>query len=320
MIYFLFDNPADKKTMEFLKEYDTATFRLIFPQEQCKSIKSMMRTCRDCIGDSGKGDTIICWYDFMGILCWWLCRVLHKKRKIVALNILLKNKKSLKNRIVRILYRPALKSRNLVATVTSKAYGEAVNKLLDIKTQYILLHDIYHDEYSIGYIGKVQENSVFCGGRNGRDWNFLLQIAEQMPDVQFNIVVPKAAFEKYKNAFGDNVNVKTEIPETEFIELMCKSSLVLMPLDTEAPAGLIVMFQAAGNGKLIIASDTVTTKEYLAADRGVLCANSLNEWERQIRYWLAHQDKGKVRAEKLRLFLEKECSEKKYAETLMKLV
>lgn len=320
MVYFLFDNPADKKNMKFLKEYDTASFRLIFPQEQCKSIKSMVSTCRDCIGNSGEGDTIICWYDFMGIICWWLCRVLHKKRKIVALNILLKNKKSIKNRIARILYRPALKSKNLVATVTSKKYGESVNRLLGIKKQYILLHDIYHGDYDIRYVGQVQENSVFCGGRNGRDWNFLFKLAAQMSDVQFNIVIPNVVFDKYKNVSGDNVNVKTEIPEPEFLKLMCQSSLVLMPLDTEAPAGLIAIFQAAANWKLIITSDTVTTREYFENQRGVLCKNNLGVWEKEIRYWLEHQDEGKIRVEKLRLFLEEECSERKYAQTLMKLV
>lgn len=46
----------------------------------------------------------------------------------------------------------------------------------------------------------------------------------QMPDIQFNIVVPKTIFEEYENNSGDNVNVKTEIPEPEFIKLMCQSS------------------------------------------------------------------------------------------------
>lgn len=320
MIYFLFDNPADKKNMEFLKEYDTASFRLIFPQEQCKSIKSMASTCRDCIRDSSEGDIIFCWYDFMGILCWWQCKALHKKRKIIALNILLKDKKTLKNRMARILYKPALMSKNLVVTVTAKEYGESVNRILGIKKQYTLLHDIYHGGYDIGYVEQVQENSVFCGGRNGRDWDFLLKLAKKMPDIQFNIVVPKTIFEEYKDIFGDNVNVKTEIPEPEFLKFMCQSSLVVMPLDTEAPAGLIAIFQAAANGKLVITTDTATTREYFENQRGVLCENELGEWEKQIRYWLEHQDEGKIRSEKLKLFLEQECSEKKYAETLMKLV
>lgn len=33
--------------------------------------------------------------------------------------------------------------------------------------------------------------------------------------------------------------VKSDIPEREFLEFMCQSQLVVTPLDTEAPAGLI---------------------------------------------------------------------------------
>lgn len=320
MVYFLFDNPADKKNMEFLKEYNTASFKLLFPHKQCKSIKNLLKVCNDCIQKSVEGDTIICWYDFMGIFCWWLCRILHKKRGIVVLNILLKDKQSLKNKVARMLYRPVLKAENVRATITSKEYGEFVNRLLGIKKQYILLHDIYHGGYDIGYVGKVRENSVFCGGRNGRDWGFLFELVKRMPDIQFNIVVPKAVFEEYENVSRDNVNLKTEIPEPEFIKFMCQSSLVLMPLDTEAPAGLIAIFQAAANGKLVITNDTVTTREYFGEQRGVLCKKDLVEWEKQIRYSLEHQDEGKARSKKLKLFLEQECSEKKYAETLMELV
>lgn len=320
MVYFLFDNPADKQNMEFLKKYGIASFELIFPSEQCRSVKSMMKICYKYIQKSNTGDTVICWYDFMGILCWWLCKLTFKKRNIVALNILLKKKKSFRNRIAKILYRQALKSRDLVATVTSKEYGDYINRFLDIKKEYTLLHDIYYEKYDIKYSGDVQKYSVFCGGRNGRDWNFLFKLANQMPDIQFHIVVPLPVFEKYKNIFGDNVSVKTEISTSEFLEFMCQSSLVLMPLNTEAPAGLIAIFQAAANGKLIITSDTVTTREYFSNERGVLCHKDLREWEKQIRYWLEYSDEGKARTDKLKLFLEQECSKKKYAETLLKLV
>lgn len=320
MVYFLFDNPADRKNIEFLREYDTASFRLIFPQEQCKSVKSMVKACNNCLQMSAVDDTIICWYDFMGILCWWLCKILHKKRNIVALNILLKSKQSLKNKVARILYKPALKSKNLKATVTSEEYGSSVNKLLGIKKQYILLHDIYHGGYNFEYAGESQKNSIFCGGRNGRDWEFLLELSEKMPDISFNIVVPKEQYERFEGRFGKNVNVKTEIPEPDFLKLMCESSLVLMPLNTEAPAGLIAMFQAAANGKLVIATDTITTREYFADNRGVLCKKSIKEWEKQIRYWLDHTAEAQKRSIKFQRFLEKECSEQKYAEILQRLV
>lgn len=320
MVYFLFDNPNDKHNMDFLKKYVTSSFDLIFPKEQCKTVKSMLKTCNDCLQKTTDGDIIICWYDFMGILCWWLCKIFHKRRFIVVLNILLKNKQSLRNKVARVLYRTALQSESLRATVTSMEYGLFVNRLLGIKKEYILLHDIYHEGYDIEYDGKVNENSVFCGGRNGRDWKFLFGLAEKMPDIQFNIVVPKEQFDKYGNRVGKNVKIKTEILERDFLRLMCQSSLVLMPLNTEAPAGLIAMFQAAANGKMIIATDTVTTRAYFVNNRGVLCKQSFDEWNRQIRYWLAHKQDAQKRAFYFKLFLENECSEKRYAEILQRIV
>ena len=45
---------------------------------------------------------------------------------------------------------------------------------------------------------EVRHNSVFCGGRNGRDWKLLTQIAERMPDTIFNFAMPQQCFEEYK--------------------------------------------------------------------------------------------------------------------------
>lgn len=96
MVYMLFDNPADKQNMTFLNGYETAKIRQIYPPQKCNSTKEMLAACKDMIKQSGEGDTIICWYDFMAVLCWWLCKVQFKNRKIIALNILLKDKATAK--------------------------------------------------------------------------------------------------------------------------------------------------------------------------------------------------------------------------------
>lgn len=321
MVYMLFDNPADKNNMHFLKDHNIVSLKMLFPSEQCKSVKSMLKACHNCIKITTKNDVIVCWYDFMGILCWWLCKLSFKRRKIVALNILLKNKNTIKNKVARILYKVALGSDSMSATVTSKEYGKSINELLGIQKQFYLLHDVYHNEYEIDYSGEVQKNSVFCGGRNGRDWDFLLKLCKEMPDVRFNIVLPKDLYGQYENSLrGGNINAKSEIPERDFLKLMCSSSLVLMPLDTEAPAGLIVMFQAAANEKMIITSDTVTTREYFGDSRGVLCKKSIKDWKMQIKYWLGHPDEAVERATGLKSFLEKECSERGYVDRLRQII
>ena len=316
MVYMLFDNPADKQNMAFLNSYETAKIRQVYPPQKCNSTKEMLAACKDMIKQSAEGDTIICWYDFMAVLCWWLCKVQFKNRKIIALNILLKDKATTKNKAAKLLYKPVLKSKKVQATVTSKKYGEHLNEMLGIQKQYTLLHDTYHGGYSIGYEGKVVSNTVFCGGRNGRDWEFLIRIAQAMPEVTFNCVMPKDRFEEYKENFGKNMVVKSDIPEQEFLEFMCQSQLVVTPLDTEAPAGLIAFYQAAANGKMAITSDTVTTQEYFADGRGALCGRDIEDWKNTIQYFLKHREEADASAEKFKSFLESECSEEKYAKTL----
>lgn len=320
MVYMIFDNPADKKDMSFLKNYGTASFIQLYPGTQCKSIKEMVSFCIDCINKSSDGDTVICWYDFMGVICWWLCKLSRKKINIIALNILLKDKNTKKNKIAKILYKKALKSEQLQATVTSKEYGEVINNILGINKNYTLLHDIYHAGYETSFSGNTVHNSVFCGGRNGRDWKYFFSLAAQMPSVQFNCVMPKAQYDLYKKKISGNINAKFDIELNEFETCMRESEFVVMPLDTQAPAGLITFFQAAAKDKLIITSDTVTTREYLSDGRGVLCKDSPNEWCTQIQYYLNHKEEVKTMTTKFKNFLKAKCSEKNYAETLEDMV
>lgn len=318
MVYMLFDNPDDKGEMQFLTEY-AASINQIYPVQQCVSVKSMIKLCQVCIKNSSNEDTLICWYDFMGILCWWLCNLQRKKRRIVILNILLKDKDTVKNKFARLLYRPALNAKNVTSTVTSKEYGEWLNKRLKLNEKYILLHDIYHSGYIFMNQTQVQKGSVFCGGRNGRDWEFLLELARNLPDVQFNCVMSKENYARYLSFFEKNTHVKFDISQDDFLKELSESELVLMPLNTEAPAGLIAMFQAAANKKMIIASDTMTTREYLGKGRGCLCGKDVNEWVRKIKYYLKNATEAQERADEFWKFLKTECSETHYADTLKQL-
>ena len=319
MVHMLFDNPDDKNSMSFLSDYKTVSFKQVYPIQQCLSTKNMIGFCQKCIKNSMNGDTIICWYDFMGVICWWLCKIQNKKRRIIILNILLKDKDTIKNKIARLLYKPALKAKNVTITVTSKEYGEWLNKRLGLNKKYILLHDIYHSSYAMEIPAQTKKTTVFCGGRNGRDWAFLSEIARNLQDIQFNCIMSEEDYEKHKSSFGKNVYVKYDIPQDEFLRMLSEAALVIMPLDTEAPAGLIAMFQAAANDKMIIASNTMSTREYLGKDRGCLCEKNVKTWAEKIRYYIENTEEAKQCAVKFRTFLETECSEKHYAETLVQL-
>jgi glycosyltransferase involved in cell wall biosynthesis len=242
------------------------------------------------------------------------------KRNIVCINLLLKQKRTLKNRVASVMYKKALTSNNFKASVTSKAYGEWLNENLAINVDYTLLHDVYHDYYEHPKLKESQQDIVFCGGCYGRDWPLMMEIAKAVPEVQFCLVMKKMMERQCfaGMSYPENVQVLTDIPYKEFMRCLCQSKVVCMPLDCEAPQGLIVMYEAAANDKLILTSDTPTTKEYF--DQGQRLGKDVEEWRHAILYYLKHEDERKVKAQGFHQYLKEECGEKQFAEIVVKML
>lgn len=316
MIYILYDKPKKLEDMSFLTAAFEQEYKEIYPEYCCTSVKRMLAVCSTTVKRAKAGDLIVCWYDFMGVLCWWISKLSNKNIKVIAINILLKDKKTMKNKLAKYLYKKALCSNSFSATVTTAGYGRYINEILGTKADFTLLHDVYHQNYALEKPVKTEKNTVFCGGRNGRDWKLLFEVAKELPEITFNCVMPGAMKEQFSDALGDNVCIKADIPEREFMKFLCQSQLVALPLDTEAPAGLTVYFQAAANNKMIITSDTVTTKGYLSDGCGVLCKNTVEDWVDKIQYYLQHTSEIDICAAKFKNFIENECSEEKYSKTL----
>lgn len=265
---------------------------------------------------SKKNDKIVCWFDFQAVMLFWFTKFFFSQREIVCLNLLLKPKKTLKNRIVTSLYKSALKSPKFKVTVTSTEYGDLLNKHFGCYFNYTLLHDVFHYNYKYDYKGSVIPNSVFCGGRNGRDWDFMMKIAASMPEVSFNIVVPENVFKQYKDNISSNINIKCNLSYDDFMVEMCKSEIVCLPLDTEAPAGLIVLFQAAANRKLVITTDTATTREYINSNSGYIMQNDIHKWKNAIGCSLSNKNDSVNKGNVLNRFLCTNCSEQIFIETV----
>ena len=308
MKYFLlFDNNGNDK--QFISNKLRIPLSIIFSPETKKKIFGWIQGVLVVISKSKKNDTIICWFDFQAVLCWWICHLTFMHRKIVCINILLKDKSSLRNKIVSYLYKKSLLSSCFSASVTSVKYGEWLNKKLELDAKYTLIHDVYHDAYRFEQAVDVIPNSVFCGGNNGRDWRFLIEVARKMPDIRFNIVMPHDVYLKYHSVFTKNMNVRYDIPYNEFMKELCSSSIVCLPLDTQAPAGLIVMFQAAANLKPLITTKTVTTMEYINKERGIIISNELDVWVNSIKSCLENIGNSNKRALNFRDYLYCNCSE-----------
>lgn len=314
MVYFLFDNPGDKSRLSFISKIAKREKKEVYSPKCSRLIVGWLKGCLSVLKQSHRNDMIVCWYDFQGVLCYWLSRLTFKRRKIVCINLLLKDKESMKNKVVAWLYKKALNSKYFVASVTSVEYGNHLKKRLGVDKDLILLHDVFHEDYKVNGSVKVHPNTVFCGGRNGRDWKFMIEVAKVMPHVLFHLVMPKVTYDEYQHELPSNVVAMYNISMEDFMKEMCSCEIVALPLDTEAPAGLIVLFQAAANMKYIITIDTMTTREYLSDGRGCLLPNDVEVWKKAINEKLGNVKSNIIASEKLLHFLESECSERKFIE------
>lgn len=314
MIYLLFDNPGDKNRMSFIRQLTTMVMKEIYSPKGKRLIAGWLHGCRSVLSQSHSGDVIVCWYDFQAVLCYWFAKLSFRQRKVVCINLLLKDKSSTKNKIVAWLYKKALKSKHFEASVTSVEYGIHLKERLGINKELFLLHDVFQDDYKVNAYLDICPNTVFCGGRNGRDWRFMLEVAKVMPDIQFHLVMSKVTYDEYHDELPSNVVARYNISMEDFMKEMCSCEIVALPLDTEAPAGLIVLFQAAANMKYIITTDTMTTREYLSDGRGCLLPNDVDVWKKAINEKLGNVKSNIIASEKLLNFLESECSERKFVE------
>lgn len=320
MIYLLFDNPSDMGKVSFISQLIRCEVKEIYSPKSKLLIVGWLRGCMSTMNMSHRGDTIVCWYDFQAILCYWLCKFTFRYRKIVCINLLLKEKKTFKNKLVSWLYKKPLNSKFLLASVTSREYGEHLKKRLRIKKDFYLLHDVYHESYRWSKELDVIPNTVFCGGRNGRDWHFMIEVAKSMPNVEFHLVMPEGCFHELKGKFPINVIAKYNLSYNDFMKEMCASEIVALPLDTESPAGLIVLFQAIANMKYVITTDTMTTREYFPKDIGNLQLKIVDDWVRQIRYSLGNVVLQEMSSKYEYDYISQKCTQEEFVKGVFNMV
>lgn len=274
--------------------------------------------CLRALYQSKSNETIICWYDFQAIIIYWICFLTFQHRKIGCLNLLLKKKDTIVNNIVSKMYKKALISKDFHASVTSPYYGEKLKEWLNIEFDYTVIHDPYHETWEREC--NAPNNKIFVGGGNARDWSFILRVANQMPDVQFTFAMDTASYAVYKKEAAPNVNIKYNLTFSLFLEEMANSAIVCIPLNTEAPAGLLVLFQAGGSKRFVIITNTVTTQEYIPSERGCTLRRNADEWVKSIYYYLEHKEERQAKAQALHIFLKNECSKEKFDKGIQQLI
>ena len=314
MRLLLIDNDVDN--YDFLT---TGFDRVIYSPSRSSKVKGWLVGAFQAFRETTKHDIIVCWFDFQAILVYCFTRLFLSPRHIVCINVMLKDKTTTRNRLVSRLYAHALNDKYFAATVTSQAYGDWLNQKLNRRYKFFLLHDVYHTYYEIG-LAIATEPYIFCGGRNGRDWKLMYQIAKRMPDVQFKFVLPTDEEEKVHLQGLTNVTILSDTSPDEFLRVLSLSSAVCIPLDTIAPAGLIVLYQAAANLRPVLMSENVVTREYITPDRGYLLTSNPEQWCSVLRHILSSSKESQQKASNLRSFLRTNCSEEAFCLTIRQIM
>lgn len=283
-------------------------------------IDGWYRGCREALRQSSRQDVIISRFDFQAILLWWICKLTFRNRNIVCINIMLKDKTTLKNKVAGILYKLPLAADNFVASANSQEYMEWIKTRLGVRNELFLLHDVCKKEYILPDKTEPASRYVFTGGGGSRDWDFAFKLAEIVPELEFKFVMIETDYKKYKDKNLKNVSIYHDIPYVDFIEKIANAFVVCLPLSVQTPAGLIALFQAGANHVPVIITSTLASREYVTEKRGECLPPEIDLWARRLRHMMCNNEESIHKADNFYDFLYAECSEECYADQIKKMI
>ena len=103
-----------------------------------------------------------------------------------------------------------------------------------------------------------EDGGIFAGGDSMRNYDLLLEAIKALP-AQVTIASSMLA----GRGLPDNVTVRS-VAHVEFVRLMCRASLVVVPLQTaERSAGQQTYLNAMALGKLVVVTDAPGVRDYV---------------------------------------------------------
>ena len=250
--YRVFDNADDG-------EHRLAKWYKIINTLEC------IKLAVDALRCAEEGDVIVSMCSTPGIFA----SILNKKRiKILVLNLLChtSDKPGVIEKLRNHIYRKALNKSNVWATCNAQEDVQKYNQMFSIGYSGHVVHLPDGIEMENNYFTEADNTEqdcnidVFSCGASARDWDTLLKAAMYLPQVQFHIVARKS-YLKGKH-MGENVHVEYEIPHELYLKRLLQSKIVVLPLNSDVTAGLLVYFDAIKYNKLPLITLTNSTKQF----------------------------------------------------------
>lgn len=231
------------------------------------NIFSSFKISFNCIKRAREKDIIISMTSTPGITSALILNILKRKYKIkiIALNLLAHwgSSNHMIEKIRDLFYMIAFKYPYLWSTVNVKTDINLYSKNFCVdKERFFLLPDAIENMKSIK-MSQSKEEYIFAGGMSERDWDCIVKCAIQLKKYKFVVVANKHDWsDKYPQL--DNLQVYHNITLKEFNKLLYDSKVVVLPLKSEGTAGLMVLFEALRNKKMVIATETEAIKNFIS--------------------------------------------------------
>jgi len=263
---------------------------------------------------SKKGDVIFCWNFVVGAMTGFFNRSLHTHRKILSVNMIVHNKGVLNNFVRNLVYNYTLKSNEFCLTINSSELVDLYKTKYNLRIKkYAELPDVFMNKYP-AVTFDTGNGYIFSGGEAARDWKTLLKVAWMNPDYKFHFIARKQYFPA-NVAIPENVEIQFDTTEDIFYSLLGKCSLVVLPLHSLAPAGLIVLIRAAMLSRPVIATSTPSIRQYIIHGKtGVLVKiEDPDNLSKEINLLMKSKDLREIYADALKKHITHNFSQDMYS-------
>jgi glycosyltransferase involved in cell wall biosynthesis len=241
------------------------------------------------VSQSTLNDIIVCENFTASIAAGIVSKILRKRCIILGINCITPPRIKIVNLLRYIIYHNVMKSDKFFTTVNSEEYIAEYSSMYKIdKNKFFVLHDstieIPQEKEFIH-----RKSYVFCGGEAQRDWTTMIKASKECPELKFIFVARKKYFEQ-NLVVPDNAQILFDIEKKDFYEYLENSSLVAMPLQTELPAGLIVLLNCALYRKPVITTRTPSTSNYIENNKSGFLVNMFDYKELAVKIKQLYSD------------------------------
>lgn len=193
-----------------------------------------------------------------GLLYNALCVLCHLNRKIVSFNWIDVPKKR-----YHLLASLALHNSNFIPIINAPLLKEQICKEYELSEWHgLCLPDVFDTKKEMKIPRYNRESYFFSGGINNRDWDLLLQCAEEMPDVSFRIVCNRHKWTNVDRNIPTNVQIFFDLDLETYNEMLSNAYAVVIPLRENRTSGLVNIIQAIQYGIPCITAAIEATKMY----------------------------------------------------------